>query len=53
MSKLDEIDNIRGNNRPSFPRRVGELGAVVQLAIADVLGTARIHAVLPQARADE
>ena len=29
MSKLDEINDVRGDDRPSFSRRVGELRPVV------------------------
>jgi len=46
VSELDEINDIRGNDRPSSARRVGELSTVVQLGVADLLGPARVYAVL-------
>ncbi len=48
VSKLDEINDVRGNDRPTFARRISELGTVVQLGVADLLGGAYIYAVLPK-----
>lgn len=46
MSKLDEVDHIGGNNGPSFSRCVGELGPIVQLNVADLVGRGRVYAML-------
>jgi len=36
MSKLDEIDDVRGDERPSFSRCVGSLHPLVELNVTDV-----------------
>ncbi len=41
-SKLDEVHDVRGDDGPPFPRRVGELGPVVQLGVAGLLGAGRV-----------
>ena len=46
MRKRDEIDDVRGDDRPSFSRRVGELRPVVELDVTDLLGRGRIDTVL-------
>ena len=46
VSKLDEIDNVRGNDRRSFSRRVGELSPIVQLDVTDLLGGGHVYAAL-------
>ena len=41
-SKLDEVHDVRGDDGPPFPRRVGKLGPVVQLGVAGLLGAGRV-----------
>src|SRR5437879_12225708 len=43
-SKLDEVHDVRGEDRPPFPRRVGKLGPVVQLGVAGLLDACRVYA---------
>ena len=53
MSKLDEIDDVRSHDRPSFSRCVGELGPVVQLDVTDLLSRGRVYAMLSKQCSDD
>jgi hypothetical protein len=46
VSKLDEIDDVRADDRPPFARRVPELATIVELGVADLLGACCVHAAL-------
>ena len=48
VGELDEIGNVRGDDRAPFASRVVELGAVVQLGVGDVLGAGCVHAAPPK-----
>ena len=48
LSNRDEVDHVRGYDRPPFPYCIGELGAVVELDIARLKGTYRVDALLPK-----
>lgn len=48
VSEIDEIDDVRGNDRPPFSRRIRELGRVVQLGVADLMGACCVYATLPK-----
>lgn len=48
LSNRDEVDNVRGDDRPPFPYCIGELVAVGELDIAGLKGTYRVDALLPK-----
>ena len=52
-SKLEDVDDISRDDRPSFPCGVFELGTIVELTVADFVGTRSIQATLPQEESDD
>ena len=46
MGELDEVDDGRRYESPSFSRCIRELGPIVQLGIADLLRCADVHTTL-------
>src|SRR5262249_49127087 len=52
MSEPEEVDNVPGDDRPAFARGVPELGTVLELTVADLVGARRVYVVLPKKEGD-
>ena len=48
VSEPEEVDDVPGDDRPPFAGGLLELGTVVELAIADIVGARGVYAVLSE-----